>query len=37
VGLLLVAMLIWLLTVLLFTRHGYYAPYHHYQPSPWRQ
>jgi hypothetical protein len=37
VGLLLVAMLIWLLTVLLFTRHGYYAPYHHYQPSPWHQ
>lgn len=31
IGLLLLAMLIWLFTVVLFTRHGYY---YHYYPSP---
>jgi hypothetical protein len=37
IGLLLLAMLIWLFTVLLFTRHGYYPHYHGpYHPySPW--
>jgi hypothetical protein len=33
IGLLLLAMLIWLFTVVMFTRHGYYYPHHPY--SPW--
>jgi hypothetical protein len=36
VGLLLVAMLIWLLTAVLFIWHGYH-PYHQYQLPPWHQ
>jgi hypothetical protein len=37
VGLLLLAMLIWLFTVVMFTRHGYYHPYypHNHPYSPW--
>jgi hypothetical protein len=37
VGLLLLAMLIWLFTALMFTRHGYYYhPYYPHHPySPW--
>jgi hypothetical protein len=33
IGLLLLAMLIWLFTVVMFTRHGYY--YHHYPHNPY--
>jgi hypothetical protein len=32
IGLLLLAMLIWLFTVVMFTRHGYYYPHHPYGP-----
>ncbi len=35
VALLLVAMLIWLFTALLFAHHGYYA-HHQYPASPWQ-
>jgi hypothetical protein len=35
IGLLLLAMLIWLFTVVVFTRHGYYHPYPHHPYSPW--
>jgi uncharacterized protein DUF1707 len=38
IGLLLLAMLIWLFTVVVFTRHGYYYshyPYPHHPYSPW--
>jgi hypothetical protein len=36
IGLLLLAMLIWLFTVVVFTRHGYYHPYYPHHPySPW--
>lgn len=35
VALLLLAILIWLFTVALFTRHGYYYHYPHPQPPPW--
>lgn len=35
IGLLLLAMLIWLFTVVVFARHGYYHPYPHHPYSPW--
>jgi hypothetical protein len=35
IGLLLLALLIWLFTVVVFTRHGYYHPYPHLPYSPW--
>ena len=35
VALLLVAMLIWLFTALLFAHHGYYVP-HHYPAPAWQ-
>jgi len=35
IGLLLLALLIWLFTVVVFTRHGYYHPYPHHPYSPW--
>jgi hypothetical protein len=38
VGLLLLAMLIWLFTAVMFTRHGYYyhpSYYPHHPYSPW--
>ncbi len=39
IGLLLLAMLIWLFTVVMFARHGYYYhhPYYPDQQPPWRQ
>jgi hypothetical protein len=36
IGLLVLAMLIWLFTVVMFTRHGYYYHYPHHPYSPWR-
>jgi len=35
IGLLLLAMLIWLFTVVMFTRHGYYPHYHYYPHHPY--
>jgi len=37
VALLLVAMLIWLFTALLFAHHGYYYPHHPYPGPAWQQ
>jgi hypothetical protein len=36
VALLLVAMLIWLFTALLFANHGYYYTHHQYPAPPWQ-